>query len=165
MKMDINRYLENKNQNQGNDSNMLHQLFLLSLLRGRQGAPSQLPHDEIDSLLYKMEGRHSMKQKIDSMLEMMKNYKSEGAQNQGINPFLIGAFDLPKDNPARKRLEDSGFFGKLPERLPSLELPEESERMRGSGWGGKMLNPLFEKMQSLDLFDKMMFNLSNILKR
>ena len=99
------------------------------------------------------------------MLEMKKNYKSEGALNQGINPFLIGAFDLPKDNPARKRLEDSGFFGKLPERLPSLELPEESERMRGSGWGGKMLNPLFEKMQSLDLFDKMMFNLSNILKR
>ena len=99
-----------------------------------------------------------MKEQIDSMLEMIKKSKSE---NQGINPFLIGAFDLPKES---KRLEDSGFFGKLPERLPSLELPEESERMRNSGWGGKMLNPLFEKMQSLDLFDKMMFNLSNILK-
>jgi hypothetical protein len=140
--MDTNRYLQNQNKNQGNDSNMLHQLLLLSLLGGRKGAPSQLPHDYIDSLLYKMEGRHSNKQKIDSMLEMMKQKK----------------FNLPE---ASNRLMDSGMFGKLLEdRFP---LPEESERMRGSKLGGKMLNPLFEKMQSLDLFDRMMNNLSNMI--
>jgi hypothetical protein len=176
MKIGQNRYLENENKNQGNDSNMLQQLLLLSLLGGgglglgmsglglkefqKKGRsplspyePNKLPHARIDSLLKRLEEKNG-KYTFPINLPEASKRKIDSM----LEMMKQKKFNLPEQS---QRLKGSGMFGKLLEdRFP---LPEQSEPLRDSGWGGKMLNPLFEKMQSLDLFDRMMNNLSNMI--